>query len=120
MATYILLMNMTETGRRKMLSNTESMLAAAHDIDVPDTDVLGLYAALGEYDFVGIVSAPGNEEAAQFSLHLGVNAGVQVTTLPAIPIGRLGESGAPDDDDEVTSRGIERESQGELTTQNGH
>ena len=118
MATYILLMNMTETGRRKMLSNTDSMLASAHDIDIPNTDVLGLYAVLGEYDFVGIVSAPGNEEVAQFSLHLGVNAGVQITTLPAIPIGRLGEGGAPSDDDEITTRSIEI--QDELTVHNGH
>ena len=104
MATYILLMEMTETGRRRMLADPESMLATAHDINVPDTGVLGLYAVLGEYDFVGIVSAPGNEEVAQFSLHLGVNAGVHITTLPAIPIGRLGEGGAPLDDDEITTR----------------
>ena len=95
MATYILLMRMTQKGRRKMLSDTESMLASANSIEVPDTGVLGLYAVLGEYDFVGIVSSPGNEEVAQFSLHLGVKAGVHITTLPAIPVGRLGEGGAP-------------------------
>ena len=95
MATYILLMKLTQKGRRKMLADTESMLASAHKIDVPDTGVMGLYAVLGEYDFVGIVSAPGNEEVAQFSLHLGVSVGVHITTLPAIPIARLGEGGAP-------------------------
>ena len=62
MATYILLMRMTQKGRRKMLSDPESMLASAHGISVPNTGVLGLYAVLGEYDFVGIVSAPGNED----------------------------------------------------------
>ena len=103
MATYILLMKMTQKGRRKMLSNTDSILASAHGIDVPGTGVLGMYAVLGEYDFVGIVSAPGNEEVAQFSLHLGVSAGVHVTTLPAIPIGRLGEGGRSADDEEPTS-----------------
>ncbi len=107
MATYILLMKMTQKGRRKMLADTESMLASAHAINVPDTGVLGMYAVLGEYDFVGIVSAPGNEEVAQFSLHLGVSAGVHITTLPAIPIGRLGEGGAPSDNSEVTSQEIE-------------
>ncbi len=95
MATYILLMRMTQKGRRKMLSDPESMLASAHGINVPNTGVLGLYAVLGEYDFVGIVSAPGNEEVAQFSMHLGVSAGVHITTLPAIPIGRLGEGAEP-------------------------
>ena len=95
MATYILLMRMTQKGRRKMLADPESMLASAQGIDVPGAGVLGLYAVLGEYDFVGIVSAPGNEEAAQFSMRLGVSAGVNITTLPAIPIGRLGEGGGP-------------------------
>ncbi len=117
MATYILLMKMTQKGRRKMLTDTESMLASAHSIDVSDTGVLGLYAVLGEYDFVGIVSAPGNEEVAQFSLHLGVSAGVHITTLPAIPIGRLGEGGPQLDDDEVTSE--EMEIEGELA-RDGH
>ena len=95
MATYILLMRMTQKGRRKMLADPESMLASAQGIDVPGAGVLGLYAVLGEYDFVGIVSAPGNEEAAQFSMHLGVSVGVHITTLPAIPVGRLGEGGEP-------------------------
>ena len=95
MATYILLMKLTQKGRRKMIGDPESMLASAHSINVSDTGVLGLYAVLGEYDFVGIVSAPGNEEVAQFSLRLGVSAGAHITTLPAIPIGRLGESAAP-------------------------
>ena len=95
MATYILLMKMTQKGRRKMIGDPESMLASAHGINIPNTGVLGLYAVLGEYDFVGIVSAPGNEAVAQFSLHLGVSAGAHITTLPAIPIGRLGESGEP-------------------------
>ena len=112
MATYILLMKMTQKGRRKMLADTESMLASAHAISVSDTGVLGMYAVLGEYDFVGIVSAPGNEEVAQFSLHLGVSAGVHITTLPAIPIGRLGEGEAPFDDSEITSE--EMELNGEL------
>ena len=94
MATYILLMKMTQKGRRKMIAEPESMLASAQSINVPGAGVLGLYAVLGEYDFVGIVSAPGNEEVAQFSLRLGVSAGVHITTLPAIPVGRLGEGGA--------------------------
>ncbi len=117
MATYILLMKMTQKGRRKMLADTESMLASAQSIEVPDTGVLGLYAALGEYDFVGIVFAPDNESAAQFSLHLGVSVGVQITTLPAIPIGRLGEGGPHDDDTEDASTEIQME--GELS-RDGH
>ncbi len=117
MATYILLMKMTQRGRRKMIADPESMLASAHNIDVPDTGVLGLYAVLGDYDFIGIVSAPDNESVAQFSLRLGVTAGVQITTLPAIPIGRLGERGLHGDDADNVSATMEPE--GELS-RDGH
>ena len=34
-------------------------------------------------------ASPDNDDAARFSMELGVRAGVLVNTLPAIPIGRL-------------------------------
>ena len=89
MAAYIVLMTLTPEGRRRMLDNPDSFLSAANRIKVAGVEVMGMYAALGEYDFVGILSAPGNDEAARFSLELGVAAGVQTTTMPAIPIGRF-------------------------------
>jgi hypothetical protein len=42
---------------------------------------------------VSIVDAPDNETVARFSLELGVRAGAQVETLPAIPIARLDGTG---------------------------
>lgn len=109
MAAYIVLMTLTPEGRRRMLDNPDSFLSAANRIDLPGVSVMGMYAALGEYDFVGILSAPGNDEAARFSMELGVAAGVQTTTMPAIPIGRFEQalergdpleqtSGAPEPD----------------------
>ena len=72
-----------------MLDNPDRLLTAEQSIDIPRTQVHGLYAVLGEYDFVTILDAPDNESAARFSMELGVLAGVQITTLPAIPIGRF-------------------------------
>jgi uncharacterized protein with GYD domain len=72
-----------------MLDNPDRILTAGESIDIPQTQVHGLYAVLGDYDFVSILDAPDNESAARFSMELGVIAGVQITTLPAIPIGRL-------------------------------
>ena len=72
-----------------MLEDPESLLHTAGEIERQETRVLGLYGVLGDYDFVGIVDAPDNDEIARFSLELGVRAGVQVVTLPAIPIARL-------------------------------
>ncbi len=92
MPTYITLLTLTPRGRRKLMENPDSLLAAEQAIDIPDTRIMGLYAVLGEYDFVSILSAPDNESAARFSMEIGVSAGVEVVTLPAIPIGRLEEA----------------------------
>ena len=62
---------------------------------MPGVQPLGLYAVLGEFDFVTIVEAESNERMARFSLELGVRADVHITSLPAVPISRLGEEGAP-------------------------
>ena len=89
MSTYVLLMSLTSEGRERMLENPDSVLTAQAKIRIPQTQMLGLYAVLGEYDFMGIVEAPDNESAARFSMALGVSAGVHIRTLPAIPISRL-------------------------------
>ena len=89
MATYIQLLTLTQEGREKALKDPESVLHAQDNISVPGIQVLGLYGVLGPYDFVNMVEAADNEAVARFSLNLGVRAGVHITTLPAIPIGRM-------------------------------
>ena len=92
MATYILLLTFTPEGREHMLQDPDCVQRAVEMIDIHDTDTLGLYAVLGQYDFVNILTAPNNETAARFSVELGVLAGVHVTTLPTIPVARLEDS----------------------------
>jgi hypothetical protein len=75
-----------------MLQDPDCVQSAVEVIDIPDTESLGLYAVLGEYDWVSILNAPDNETAARFSVELGVMAGVHVTTMPAIPVARLENS----------------------------
>ena len=89
MATYILLMTLTPEGQRKALANPEFFLSIDDEIDVSGVSTLGSYAVLGAYDFVTIVEADNNEQVAKFSIELGVRGGVHVTTLPAVPVGRL-------------------------------
>ena len=89
MPTYILLMTLTPEGRSAMLDNPDGLLVAEQSAETTATRVHGLYAVLGEYDFISILEAPDNESAARFSMELGATAGVQTKTLPAIPIGRL-------------------------------
>ncbi|MGE0227232.1 MAG: GYD domain-containing protein [Dehalococcoidia bacterium] len=93
MAMYVLLMTLTPAGRAEAAADPARVAAAEHRVNMPDVDLMGLYGVLGPYDFVGIVEAEDNERAARFSLALGVEAGVHVVTMPAIPIARLEGSG---------------------------
>ena len=89
MATYILLMNLTSEGQGRALQDPDYLSREENAISVPGVQTLGLYAVLGQYDFVTIFEAQGNEEIARFSIELGVKANVHITTLPTVPASRL-------------------------------
>ena len=100
MPSYILTLVLTPEGRANMLADSESLHRITSEVETDDTRVLGMYAVLGEYDFVCIVDSPDNDGAARFSLELGVKVGAHIRTMPAIPIGRLGhgpQDGNPSD-----------------------
>ncbi len=82
-------MTLTQEGRRLVNDDPEVVLHAAHSSDLLDVHCMGLYAVLGHHDFITILEAPDNETAARFSLELGVKVGVEIQTVPAIPISRL-------------------------------
>ena len=89
MATYILRITTRSEGRRRILEDPNLILNTEDDMHFSGARIIGLYAVLGDIDFVGILEADDNAAAARFALELGVKAGVRTTTLPAIPIGRL-------------------------------
>lgn len=89
MATYILLMTLTPEGQANAYRDPEYLLRVEDAIDVPGVQPMGLYAVLGDYDFVTIVEAENNERMARFSIELGVKAKVHIETLPAVPVSRL-------------------------------
>jgi uncharacterized protein with GYD domain len=89
MATYILLMTLTPEGQASAFRDPDYLLWVENTIEVPGVQTLGVYAVLGQYDFVTIVEADSNDVVARFSIELGVKAGVHITTLPAVPATRL-------------------------------
>ena len=95
MATYILLLTLTPEGQTMALDDPDYLLQVEREINVPGVQTLGVYAVLGEYDFVTLVEADGNEAVARFSIELGVKAGVHITTLPVVPAARLSEGDRP-------------------------
>ena len=95
MAIYIQLITLTAEGRVQALDDAESILDAQRAVSAPGIRVLGQYAVLGQYDYVGFVEAPDNDTIARYSLELGVRAGLHITTLPAIPDGAAGSRVRP-------------------------
>ena len=89
LATYILLMTLTPEGRAQALEAPDYILAIEERISSRDVQMMGLYAVLGQYDYVTIVEAADNEAMARFSLELGVEAGMHIETMPVIPASRL-------------------------------
>ena len=72
-----------------ILEDPNVILNTEDEMESSDARIIGLYAVLGDIDFVAILDADDNAAAARFALELGVRAGLRTTTLPAIPIGRL-------------------------------
>ena len=70
------MLTLTDRGREMALEDPDHLLQVQDDIAVGETQVLGCYAVLGDYDFVSIVRALDNDAIARFSLELGVRAGV--------------------------------------------
>ncbi|MFN0094410.1 MAG: GYD domain-containing protein [Dehalococcoidia bacterium] len=98
MAHYILLVTLEADGREKLIDDPHALRRSVDALETPQTRALGLYAVLGRFDFVLLVDSDDNEHVARFSLALSRRAGVNVETLPAIPIAEL------DDRDDRGSR----------------
>ena len=91
MPLYIMLANLTGEGRRMSRNNPDLLSDAASEVETPSSKVLTQYAVLGQHDFVIITEAADNDAAARLSLELGVRAGLNIETLPAMPLGVLSD-----------------------------
>ena len=91
MPLYIMLANLTGRGRRMSRSNPDLLSDAAAQVETTSSKVLTQYAVLGRHDFVIITEAADNDAAARLSLELGVQAGLNIETLPAMPVGVLSD-----------------------------
>ena len=112
MSYYILTLVLTPEGRENLLTDSESLHRITTEVETKDTMVLGMYAVLGEYDFVVIVESPDNEDAARFSLELGVKVGAHIRTMPAIPLGRLRSSERYDSPSDLESEVVPSQGNG--------
>jgi uncharacterized protein with GYD domain len=91
MATYILLTNLTDEGRKTLKERPERLKEVNQEVEKMGARVLTQYAVLGGYDFINIVEAPSNEVIARISVELGSRGTVQLTTLAAMTIETFAE-----------------------------
>jgi uncharacterized protein with GYD domain len=103
MSLYFLLGSLTHDGQRMLHGNANLIADRTRDLNVNGAEILGQYAVLGRYDFVMMVEANDNDAVARLSLELGMRTGLHLETLPAIPIGFLGDGNPPDPADQAES-----------------
>ena len=106
MSLYFLLGSLTHDGQRMLHAKPNLIADRTRDLKVPGAKILGQYAVLGRYDFVIMVEADDNDAVARISLELGMRTGLHLETLPAIPVGFMGEGPHPDPADQAESVGL--------------
>ena len=89
MALYLLLTTLTEEGRKTIEDFPERLKELNTEVEYMGVKILAQYALLGQYDFVNLVEAPGDEVVAKLAIHLSSRANLNTLTLPAIPLDKL-------------------------------
>ena len=101
MPTYISLMKFTKKAITGVSDMPEAIERGIERLQKVGGAVEHLYLVMGDYDMVGIWTAPDDEAAMGFLLEIGAAGYVRTTTLQAFTMGAFGEmvSKLPEDDD---------------------
>lgn len=86
MATYIMLSNLTDEGRKTRKVRPERLHEVNKEIESMGARVTAQFATMGGYDFVNIIEAPTNEVMARLTVELGSRGTIKITTLPAMGV----------------------------------
>jgi len=92
MAYYMQLGILTDEGRRAFKDNPDWILELNKRMELMGVKILTQYALLGQYDFVNIIEAPGDEVAAKVAIKLSATGTVHPLTIAAIPLDKLMET----------------------------
>ena len=83
MPTYIGLYKLTDQGIKNAKDAPARVEDAIKAAQAMGGKVIGVYAAMGEYDYVAIGEFPNDEVAMAFAMALGSGGNVRTTTLKA-------------------------------------
>jgi uncharacterized protein with GYD domain len=83
MPNYVILMKLTDQGAKTIKDAPGRMEAGIKAFEKMGGKLVGFYAVMGEYDYVGVGEAPSDEVATTFALALGSLGNVKTSTLRA-------------------------------------
>ncbi len=83
MAIYITMYKVTDQGSKDLKNAPKRIEDGIKQWEAAGGKMLGFYAILGEYDYIGIVEHPDEKAATTFILGLNAIGNVKTTTLRA-------------------------------------
>lgn len=83
MATYVILMNLTDQGVKDIKKAPERIEQGIKAFEQMGGKVAGFYTLMGEFDYLAIGEAPSDEIVTAFVLALGAQGNIRTTTLRA-------------------------------------
>ncbi len=86
MAVYVMLTTLTDEGRKTVKDNPARIKEVNKEVEAMGVKILAQYALLGQYDFVNVLEAPGNEAMVKVAVELGARGTLQTTTLSAMTL----------------------------------
>jgi len=89
MPLYIVLTNLTETGRKTIKGRPERVREVNKEIVSMGAKIVAQYATLGPYDFVTIVEADNNERVLGIAIELGARGTLTTLSMPAVDTDRF-------------------------------
>ena len=91
MPTYIALYKLTDQGIKNIKEAPSRIEEGIKSAEAMGAKVLGFYAVMGEYDYVGIGEFPSDEAVMSFASALGATGNVRTTTLKAFSTDEFAE-----------------------------
>jgi uncharacterized protein with GYD domain len=89
MATYVMMMKLTDHGAKTIKEAPSRVEAAQKNLEKMGGKLVGFYLTTGEYDYLAIGEAPNDQVLLTFLLGLGSLGTVRTTTIKAFSLEEL-------------------------------
>ena len=86
MSTYVILMKLTEQGIKDIKNAPQRVKEVSQALEAAGGKVLAFYVVMGDYDYVAVAEAPGDEVAMAQLLGMAKMGTVRTTTLKAFTL----------------------------------